>query len=113
MTTAWDARLWALRRSRLGVPDQLQLPPGVGDVVHFTSNASYTVNFSSGISNYYAYFQAQGGTITLNVGAGNTWTVTPQGQFASIYQQGNGSTVELSSGNILATYVLPGLPAFR
>ena len=48
--------------------------PGAEDNARFTNNASYTVTWSSTVSNSSAYFDAPGGIVTLNPGS-YTWRV--------------------------------------
>lgn len=48
--------------------------PGVGETAYFLSNATYWVDFASSPVNEAVYFNAQGGTVNLNVGA-HTWTL--------------------------------------
>ena len=50
--------------------------PATNDTAYFTSNADYTVTFSGNVTNSTAYFQAQSGKVTLDIGSGQFYRNT-------------------------------------
>jgi len=76
--------------------------PGTNDIVYFTNSATYQVDFTSSPTNYQAFFTQNGGTLTLNIGAGNTWVNNLQGQFTGWQFDGTNANFDISSGALSA-----------
>jgi hypothetical protein len=79
--------------------------PGGADNTSFTNNLIYTVNFTGSVLDNNNLFN--GGTVTLNIGAGQSWTGTyPSGGWGdAAFQIGSSATatVYLAGGTLAAT----------
>jgi T5SS/PEP-CTERM-associated repeat protein len=73
--------------------------PATGDNANFTNNASYTINWRSDVTNSNAFFNAQSGTVTLNVSP-QTWSLLNQ---LVVGQSSATGSVTHSSGTIVLT----------
>ena len=77
--------------------------PGAGDTVNFNNNNTYTVQFSSSVTNAQAIFGANSsGTVTLNVGTGNIWWLT-NSLGIGVANNLSANNVLLTSGTLVAT----------
>jgi T5SS/PEP-CTERM-associated repeat protein len=72
--------------------------PGTNDNALFTSAASYTVTFSSSVTNTFGIFSNNAGTVTIDLGSGNLWRLTGGGD--SVAFKGAGGTVNLNGGTL-------------
>jgi len=91
-----------------------QAPAG-GDNTSFTNDTTYTVSFSASTSQMHSNnFNGHAGTVTLNIGAGNSWTITNQqtgaGTGGFVVGQGAGTTatVQMISGSLNVTGLTAG-----
>jgi len=76
--------------------------PAGGDATIFTNNASYTVTFSGSTPQMNSNsFNATAGTVTLNIGAGQSWTITNQ-----VTSAGNGGFVIGQAANTTGTVLM-------
>ena len=78
--------------------------PGALDTANFTANASYPVTFGNSITNASAYFYAPGGTVSLDIGAGNLYYVT----YFRLQNDPGAASVDLTSGALSAYKIYLG-----
>ena len=74
--------------------------PGMGDNANFTNNTTYTVSWTSDVTNSNAFFNARSGIVTLNI-SNNTYSLLDR--FIVGQNAGATATVTHSSGTLVVT----------
>lgn len=73
--------------------------PGTADNANFTNNASYSITWTTDVTNSNAFFNAQSGTVTLNASP-QTWSLLDQ---LVVGQLGATASVSHTTGTIVIT----------
>src|SRR5437867_257868 len=112
-TARATALIWTNQDGTFSVASNWSPPaaPAGGDSTTFTNNTSYTVTFTASTPLLVTNSFNGKGTVTLNIGAANTWQVT---NFFSVGRAGNATTtVFLASGTIVVTNTITATPDIR